>query len=340
MLPNDMRIELAPLQAELDRTANYQRLILETHLCFDTEGKLLNNPGFTIIFGNPPWEILKPDLREFYAQFDPDIESRMTRPQVEARIAELDKEDPRRREAYHQSVKVVEQTAAYVRASGDYTRQGRGDPATHKLFLERMYGLLRHEGRLGYVVPSGIYTDLGTKELREMLLNEGNIQYIFSFSNERFFFPGVDHRFKFALLGAQKGPQSDGFWSVFRFNPRVAVHPNDLPDFLANPANLIYVRRESLAKFSPNSLSVMEFQTRRDYEVVEKIYDDWPLLGEEPHPKSLSAGGEGLEDEHTSPSLSTERGLGGEVVECRTTLSLPDCFTARPSASSPRRWSR
>jgi hypothetical protein len=56
-----------------------------------------------------------------------------------------------------------------------------------------------------------------------MLLDEGNIQYIFSFSNERFFFPGVHHSFKFALVSAQKGPQSEGFWAAFRFNPRVAV---------------------------------------------------------------------------------------------------------------------
>ncbi len=246
---------------------------------FDADGKPLANPGFTIIFGNPPWEILKPDLREFYAQFDPDIESKLNRQQVEARIAQLDAEDPRRREAFTVSVKTVEQTAAYVRASGDFQRQGRGDVATHKLFLERMYGLLQREGRLGYVVPSGIYTDLGTKELREMLLNEGNIQYIYSFSNERFFFHGVHHSFKFTLLGAQRGPQADGFWSVFRFNPRVAVAPEDLAAFLAKPDNLVYVRRESLSKFSPDSLSVMEFQTRQDYEVVQKMYAEHPLLG-------------------------------------------------------------
>src|SRR5690606_41995802 len=57
----------------------------------------------------------------------------------------------------------------YYRASGDYTRQGRGDTATHKLFTERSWTLLNNGGRLGYVVPSGIYTDLGTKALREML---------------------------------------------------------------------------------------------------------------------------------------------------------------------------
>src|SRR5262249_16562263 len=102
----------------------------------------------------------------------------------------------------------------------------------------------------------------------------------YSFSNERFFFPGVHHSFKFTMLGAQKGPQTDGFWSAFRFNPRVAVAPDDLADFLSDQANLIHVKRESLAKFSPDSLSLMEFQASRDYEIVEKIYGNWPLLAE------------------------------------------------------------
>jgi hypothetical protein len=113
-----------------------------------------------------------------------------------------------------------------------------------------------------------------------MLLNEGSIQYIFSFSNERFFFPGVDHRFKFALIGAEKGRQTDGFWAAFRFNPRVAVAPDQFDGFIANPDNLFYMRLESLEKFSPDSLSVMEFQTKQDYSIVEKVYADHPLLGQ------------------------------------------------------------
>lgn len=271
----------APHFSDLARVHPFHWGIEFPEAFFDADGAPLDNPGFTIVIGNPPWEILKPDLREFYAQFDPDIESKLTRRQVERRIEELQAEDPRRAEQWAATTRTIEETASYVRACGEYTRQGRGDTATHKLFLERMYGLLQNGGRIGYVVPSGIYSDLGTKDLREMLLNEGNIQYLYSFSNERFFFPGVHHSFKFALVGAQKGPQSDGFWAAFRFNPRVAVAPGDLPAFLADPANLIYMRRKSLERFSPDSLSVMEFQTRRDYEIAERIYDGWPLLGEE-----------------------------------------------------------
>ncbi|MCB0000442.1 MAG: hypothetical protein KDE56_31970, partial [Anaerolineales bacterium] len=148
------------------------------------------------------------------------------------------------------------------------------------LFTERAYTILTETGRLGYVIPSGIYSDLGTKELREMLLNEGRIEYLYNFSNERFFFPEVHHSFKFTLLGAQKGAQSDGFWATFRFNPRVAVRPDELAEFLSTHSNLVFIKRDSIGKFSPDSLSVMEFQSQIEVDLAEKMYGEHGTLGE------------------------------------------------------------
>src|SRR5690606_249798 len=187
----------------------------------DEKGEWLGDAaGFDVIVGNPPWEIVKPEIREYYSQFEPELEHpNMTRRQVERRIEELNALDARLATGWEAQKTAIELNASYFKASDDFVRQYRGDMALHKLFVERVWHLLSREGRLGYVVPSGIYTDLGTKELREMLLDEGNIEYLFSFSNERFFFPGVHHSFKFTLLGVQKGVHSDGFWAAFRFNP-------------------------------------------------------------------------------------------------------------------------
>jgi len=246
----------------------------------DAQGQSLGEAGgFEIIVGNPPWEIVKPDLREYYAQFDERIESKLTRGEVEARIAELNAGDAAILAGWARQQRRIEAAAAYYKQSSDFVRQGRGDTATHKLFVERSYTLLERSGRLALVIPSGIYTDLGTKALRQMLFEEGRIEYLYSFSNERFFFTEVHHSFKFTLLGAQRGKSSDGFWATFRFNPRVAVAPEDMGEFVTNEKNLVYVRLDSIARYSPDSLSVMEFQTQKDADVVSRIYGAFPLLG-------------------------------------------------------------
>lgn len=272
--------EFAHFFADLERVRPFHWGIEFPEVFYDETGKLKENSGFDVIIGNPPWEIIEPDLREFYSQFDPDIESRLSRKKVENRIDELNEENPKRALQFALQVEYVKSNADYFKNSSDYQFQGRGKSATHKLFLERMYTMLNN-GRLGYVIPSGIYSDYGTQELRKMLFDYGSIEYLYSFSNERFFFNGVDHRFKFCLLGTRKGDKSEGFWASFRFNPRVAIAPTEFDEFVNTQENLLFVQNKSIQKFSPDTLSLMEFENKIDYVISEKIYNNVPLIGSE-----------------------------------------------------------
>ncbi len=280
--PETSQVSGKPARSWVDHVRPLHWAVAFPELFVDEEGQSLGDRGgFTVVVGNPPWEIVKPDLREYYAQFDAEIESKLTRKKVEARIAELNAADPELAAGWEEQKARIALTAAYYKKSGAYSRQGRGSPATHKLFTERGYTLLQNGGRLGYIIPSGIYSDLGTKELREMLLKEGRIEFLYNFSNERFFFQDVHHAYHFTLMGLQKGINGQGFWATFRFNPRIAVSPDDLGDFLSKKSNLIFIRNQSISRFSPDSLSIMEFHTQTDYEVVDKIYSENPLLGSE-----------------------------------------------------------
>ena len=235
--------------------------------------------GFDIVVGNPPWEIVKPDEKEFYSQFDPRIESKMTQRQVKVRVKELNAGDSSIETRWGRQKTRVEATANYFKSSNEFVRQGRGDTATHKLFTERGFDLLRRGGKLGFVIPGGIYYDLGTKQLRRMLLNEGHIEYLYNFSNERYFFPEVHHATRFSLLGAEKGVTSDGFFATFRFNPRVAVAPQELAEFLAESDNLFYIRRDVLEKFDPQNLVILH--SAEDYQIADLLYAAGLPIGEE-----------------------------------------------------------
>lgn len=230
--------------------------------------------------GNPPWEVIQPDIREFYSQFDPEIESKLTGKQVEARVAELNSQNPELAERYQLQTIRIKRLADWFKTSGHYQYQGKGKSNTHNLFLERGHQVLQEHGRLAYVIPAGIYSDSGTVDLRQMLIDNGSIDYLFNFSNERYFFPSVHHAFKFTLLGVRKKLKSDGFWASFRFNPRIAISPDSLQAFLTQSSNLIYIRLSALHMFGARDFSLMEFQTPEDYRIAEFIYSNCVAVGE------------------------------------------------------------
>ena len=64
----------------------------------------------------------------------------------------------------------------------------------YKLFVEKSYELLRSNGVCGLVIPSGIYSDLGSKGLRELILNNTKLYHIFGFINKNGIFTDVDIR--------------------------------------------------------------------------------------------------------------------------------------------------
>ena len=89
--------------------------------------------------------------------------------------------------------------SAFFRSSPQYRNQisivngkkAGTDINLYKLFVEQCFNLLRSGGHCGMVIPSGIYTDLGSAQLREMLFTQCQLGPLFGLSNERFLFEGV-----------------------------------------------------------------------------------------------------------------------------------------------------
>jgi SAM-dependent methyltransferase len=175
---------------------------------FDENGGLLEEPGFTLIIGNPPWETVKPDIREFYAQFDPDIRTKLSRSQIEQRIEELNRDNPTYELAWEEHKRVTDELVSYIRKGQHYEFQ-RGPVLMHQLFLEKMYGLLRKRGRLGYFLPDGFLSDFSAAELRKILNKD--FETIARFSNSHGLLPKVHSDFKMCLVSIQKNSLNDYF---------------------------------------------------------------------------------------------------------------------------------
>jgi hypothetical protein len=249
--------------------------------------KVLAAGGFDGIITNPPWEIFKPQAKEFFDDHSELVtKNKMTIKEFEKEQARL-LNDPEIRKAWLEFLSRYPHVSLYFRNAAQFRNQisivngkkAGTDINLYKLFLEQCFNLLRNKGHCGILLPTSIYSDLGAKQLRELLLGSTVIQAMFGLSNERFIFEGVDHRFKFCLLTFAKGGETSQVVGAFRMHPYEAVRPERLDAFLHDETEHVRIPKGLIRKLSPDSLSVMEFRNGTDMAIAEKMTEH-PFLGE------------------------------------------------------------
>jgi len=242
--------------------------------------KVFARGGFDAIITNPPWEIFKPQAKEFFARYS-DL---VTKNKMDIKTFEKEQkkllQNPEIAQAWNEYQSQFPHVSAYFRSAEDYINQismingkkAGTDINLYKLFLERCFHLLRQEGECGIVIPSGIYTDLGTKQLREMLFSQTQITGLFCFENRQAIFEGVHRSFKFVILTFAKGGHTVSFPVRFMRHEVAELANFPAPDD-------IYLDVPLIRKLSPDSLSIMEFKQPIDIAIAQKMLQ-FPLLGE------------------------------------------------------------
>ncbi|ACC85124.1 Eco57I restriction-modification methylase domain-containing protein [Nostoc punctiforme] len=242
--------------------------------------KVLGRGGFDAIITNPPWESFQPNSKEFCSEYsDAVTKKKMDIKDFEIELKRLLTDPNIQKEWLHYQSDYNHQRE-YFRFAEQYKNQvpiingkrhGK-DVNLYKLFLEQCFNLLRKNGECGIVIPSGIYTDLGAKKLREMLFNQTNITGLFCFENRKMIFEEVDSRSKFVVLTFTKGAETTEFPAIFM--------RHDVQELLRFPNNdSLLITIDMVRKISPNSLSLMELKNEVDVCIAEKMLK-FPSLGE------------------------------------------------------------
>ncbi|HAD04159.1 MAG: hypothetical protein A2091_05810 [Desulfuromonadales bacterium GWD2_61_12] len=163
------------------------------HWGYEFDEILNKRGGFDAIITNPPWEIFKPQAKEFFTEHSELVTKKtMTIEDFEKEQSKLMK-DADIRVAWIEYQSRFPHISRYYRGSRQYKNQisvvngkkAGSDINLYKLFTEQCFNLLRPSGECGIVIPSGIYTDLGTKQLREMLFAETEVTGLFCFENRK-----------------------------------------------------------------------------------------------------------------------------------------------------------
>lgn len=232
--------------------------------------------GFDAIVSNPPWEIEKPNSREFFSRFDPDYwtygKQAATKKQKE--LFEQNAEIKAQWEQHCYDLKAMSRwlRCSRLAACGEtpYRLQSHADINAYKMFVEQSLFLLNRNGRIGMILPSNIYTDQGTVELRRHLLQGCALTEVLSFENRDGTFP-IHRSFKFCVLVATKGGATEGLRASFA---------GTFSNWLKGRKTFDYPKG-SVEQFSPKWNVLLELGHHRDLQVLEGIYRNSVLVGDD-----------------------------------------------------------
>ena len=227
--------------------------------------------GFDCVLGNPPWDRVKLAEKEFFASRAPLIAEAKNKSARDKMILALkDSGQAFERELYESFITALhsaESTSVFVHANEKtyadcrYALTGCGDVNMYALFAELIYTMIDTFGTAGFIVPSGIATDDGTKAYFGKIATSGLLKSLYDFENREGLFPTVDSRFKFSLITlAPKDGMSD--FAFFLHNL------NELEDsrrhFTMTP--------EDFDLINPNTHTCPVFRSEEDAKLAKKIY--------------------------------------------------------------------
>lgn len=251
------------------------------HWGYEFDQIINDRGGFDAIITNPPWVSLEPDTKEFFSEYSEIVfKNKMDIKSFQAELARLVSnveiknvwlEYKSRFGHQRDFFRMAKQYEGQVPLI-DGRRHGK-DINLFKLFFEQCYALLRTDGCCGMVIPSGIYTDLGAKKLRELLFNKTRLIGLFGFENRKEIFEGVDSRFKFVVLTFEKGGYTDRFPAAFMRHDVAELGRFPSSESLKLEVNLI-------RRLAPESLSVMEFRSELEVSIARQMLK-LPFLGEQ-----------------------------------------------------------
>lgn len=226
--------------------------------------------GFDCVLGNPPWERVKLQEKEWFAARVPEIAAA---PNAAARtrlIKALGTEQPAIYADFQRDLRQAEGESHFIRSSGRYPLTGRGDVNTYAIFSELCVQSLNPHGRMGLIVPTGIATDDTTKFFFQSLMEGASLASLYDFENREGIFPGVHRSFKFCLLtvSGEERPNAQAQFAFFALNAEEARDPGKV--FTLSPAEI--------ALLNPNTRTAPVFRTARDAAITKGIYQRVPVL--------------------------------------------------------------
>lgn len=231
--------------------------------------------GFDAVIGNPPWDRMKLQQVEWFAARKPDIAMAQRAADRRRMIAALETAGDPLADDYARARSRAEAATRVARQGGAYPLLSRGDVNLYSLFVERAMSLVKPDGMVGLLTPSGIASDMTAAAFFKGVATEGRLKALYDFENRRTryglppWFPDVDSRFKFCVFVSSPSPTPE--------SARCAFFVQDVAE-LDDPQRCFALSAEDFARVNPNTGTAPIFRSRRDADLTTAVYGRLPVL--------------------------------------------------------------
>ena len=225
--------------------------------------------GFDAVIGNPPWDRVKLQQVEWFAARRPEIARAQRAADRKRMIGALQTSGDSLFAAFEQADERAKSAGRVARQWGDYPFLARGDINLYSLFVERAMALVKPDGVVGLLTPSGIASDKTAALFFRSVATEGRLRALYDFENKKVFFPDIHASFKFCVFVATRTQRPT--------SARCAFYLHNVTE-LEDENSCFSLTAEDFASVNPNTGTAPIFRSRRDAELTTAIYRRLPVL--------------------------------------------------------------
>ena len=226
--------------------------------------------GFDAVIGNPPWDRIKLQESEWFGLRKPEIAEIEGASEREAAIQELRERDPEFALEFEAAKEHAQSLSTLSRETGHFPLLGGGDINLYSLFVERSMHLIKPNGIVGLIIPSGIYADKTASSFFKLISTGGRVDGLFDFENKKIFFKDVHSSQKFCafIFGGD---------NRFFEETKCAFFLHDT-DTIQDEHRCFSLSAADFARVNPNTNTAPIFCTRRDADLTRSLYEQYPVL--------------------------------------------------------------
>ena len=280
--------DTAPEDAESVRRLALQYRFVHPHLAFPgvlqippDDGPAENekcgwNGGFDLVLGNPPWDTLSPDRKEYFSTYEPEIRFAKKEDQDKL-VAEL-LDDPAIATLWRQYQRDLYAKVHFFKSSGRYRlyapgNLGKGDFNIYRMFVETALQLTRAGGSVAQVLPGGFYGGANAMAIRRELYENWDIKVVLGFINTgEHWFNGISSATRFCAYAAQRGGPTTTVPVAFELRTEA-----DLAAALTGGPSITV---EEIRDQSPQALAIPEVVSASGAAIASRMYGKWPKFGD------------------------------------------------------------